>query len=324
MINSNIYENNNFHFDRPHANRIKHFTKYLVVILKGWLLHLLFTLTSKKPSPKKYQYSICSIFKNEGPYIKEWIEFHLLIGFQHFYLYQNNSTDNYAEVLKPYIEQGLVTLIEWPEIPGQLSSYKHWYQNYRHETQWVSFLDLDEFICPKRASTIDEWMEPFKKYPIVMLYWKMFGTSGIIDHNGDKLVIEQYIICWEKKDNIGKLIYNTDYEISNFFLAMMHSFKVKYCGLSIPPINQYGYFVDHDIHRYNKLDTIQVNHYWSKSYGNYLAKHARGSAAFGKSWKTFDKFLYHEHFNTSSDFNIYRFLTQLKLKISNNYPINKD
>ena len=95
----------------------------------------------------------------------------------------------------------------------------------------------------------------------------------------------------------------------------MHFFFVKYKGLHIPPINQYGYFVRYGIHRYKKKDTIQVNHYWSKSYDNYIAKHKRGSAAFGKSWKTFDQFLYHEHFNISCDYNIYRFLIQLKLKM---------
>ena len=69
-----------------------------------------------------------------------------------------------------------------------------------------------------------------------------------------------------------------------------------------------------------KDDEIQVNHYWSKSYDCYLAKHKRGSCAFGKSWKTFDAFLFHEHFNTSCDFRIFRFLTQLKLKMTGKYP----
>ena len=280
-------------------------------------------LLNINPAPlrdTKYKYSICSIFKNEAPYIREWIEYHLLLGFEHFYLYQNNSTDNYLEVLKPYIEKGVVTLIEWPEHPGQLSSYKHWYATYRNETQWVSFLDLDEFFCPNRATSVDEWMSPFKNYPVVMIYWQMFGTNGLIEHDSNKPVIEQYINSWEKKVNIGKLIYNTSYDISTFFRGMMHSFDVKYMGLNIPPINQYGYFVCNGIHRYNNHDDVQINHYWSKSYGNYKKKHERGSAAFGKSWKTFDQFLWHEHFNTSSNYVIFRFLTELKLKLRGDYP----
>ena len=53
-----------------------------------------------------------------------------------------------------------------------------------------------------------------------------------------------------------------------------------------------------------------------KAFDIYELKHKRGSGAFGKSWKTFDKFCWHENHNTSSDFAIFRFLIQLKLRMS--------
>ena len=62
----------------------------------------------------KYRLSLCLIFKNEAPFLKEWIDYHTIVGVDHFYLYNNNSDDNYKEVLEPYIRQGIVTLIEWP------------------------------------------------------------------------------------------------------------------------------------------------------------------------------------------------------------------
>src|SRR5262245_48829439 len=61
-----------------------------------------------------YDLSFCMIFQNDAPYLKEWIEFHRLVGGQHFYLYNNLSTDNYQEVLAPYIREGIVELIDWP------------------------------------------------------------------------------------------------------------------------------------------------------------------------------------------------------------------
>ena len=51
----------------------------------------------------KYQVSLCLIFKNEAPFLKEWLDYHLTIGVSHFYLYNNNSDDNYLDVIKPYI-----------------------------------------------------------------------------------------------------------------------------------------------------------------------------------------------------------------------------
>ena len=56
----------------------------------------------------KYKLGIVCIAKNEGPYIKEWIEYHRCIGFDIFYFYDNDSNDETKAVLKDYIEQGLV------------------------------------------------------------------------------------------------------------------------------------------------------------------------------------------------------------------------
>ena len=43
-----------------------------------------------------YDLSVCAIFKDEASYLKEWIEYHKLVGVQHFYLYENeNESDDF-------------------------------------------------------------------------------------------------------------------------------------------------------------------------------------------------------------------------------------
>ena len=65
------------------------------VYLRHILLDASFVRTSKsKFGGGKYYFSICAIFKDESLSIKEWIEYHKLIGVEHFYLYNNNSTDS--------------------------------------------------------------------------------------------------------------------------------------------------------------------------------------------------------------------------------------
>ena len=34
----------------------------------------------------KYDVSLCLIFKNEGLFLQEWIDYHLTVGVDHFYL----------------------------------------------------------------------------------------------------------------------------------------------------------------------------------------------------------------------------------------------
>lgn len=316
-------ENGMFIIDRPVSHGLKYYAKYSILIVLDIFYKILLLFTFKKSPNKKYNISICAIFKNEANYMKEWIEFHQMMGVDHFYLYNNNSADDYFSVLSQYIEKGIVTLVEWPEVPGQLTAYKNWYENYRFETKWVSFLDLDEFICPLKDSSIDSWLLNFNKYPVVKMYWQMFGTSGILANDDNKLVTEQYLNSWGKLDTVGKVFYNTEYPIDCFSRPMMHGFSVRHLGFKIPPINQFGYFVKWDIQRFNhKERTIQVNHYWARGFKSYEDKHKRGSAAYGASWKTFDKFQWHEHFNTSSNYAIVRFITELKLRMNGNYPIN--
>src|SRR5271165_4385432 len=82
---------------------------------------------SAKIKNKSYPYdlAICAIFQNEAPYLKEWIEFHKLVGVQHFYLYNNLSTDDYITVLAPYIDTKEVDLVDWPY---PKTSPEHWYE----------------------------------------------------------------------------------------------------------------------------------------------------------------------------------------------------
>jgi hypothetical protein len=54
--------------------------------------------------------SICAIFKDEAPYLAEWIEFHRHVGVERFLLYDNLSTDNGREVLEPWARTGIVTV----------------------------------------------------------------------------------------------------------------------------------------------------------------------------------------------------------------------
>ena len=84
--------------------------------LKNWLLvfiiFLFFSCSSQPSHP--YRLAICAMFKNEAPWLKEWILYHHeVLKVDHFYLYNNDSTDQYKEILQPFIDQQWVELIDW-------------------------------------------------------------------------------------------------------------------------------------------------------------------------------------------------------------------
>src|SRR5215204_456630 len=77
---------------------------------------LLMSLIVLKIEAKQERIAIATMFQNEAPYLKEWIEYHRLVGVKHFYLWNNQSEDDYLSVLQPYIDKGIVELFQATEI----------------------------------------------------------------------------------------------------------------------------------------------------------------------------------------------------------------
>lgn len=273
----------------------------------------------------KYKVSLCLIFKNEAPFMKEWLDYHLTLGVDHFYLYNNNSDDNYLEIIRSYVEKGLVTLIDWPYDHSQFKAYKHCYDNYRNETNWLSFLDADEFFVPKYADTIYEWLKPFDKYPAINIHWRMFGTGGNIKHDYDRNVIEQYTTCSDEWYSHGKCLINTRYDIYSFELWHVHHhtyMKYPILGINIvlPAVNQFGYICTVDQtwgggKKKQEHATMLVNHYFTKAWEIYSAKMRRTDVYFKNNPKADYQYFYkYEMRCRTEDHTIKRFLIRMKIK----------
>src|SRR4051812_43400023 len=104
-------------------SRLNNFISFSVSLLVLIYVHIAATLEcsasdrhiqSSKLQYQKYKLVACAIFQNETFFLREWIEYHRIVGVEHFYLYNNLSTDNYLEILQPYIAEGIVELFDWP------------------------------------------------------------------------------------------------------------------------------------------------------------------------------------------------------------------
>lgn len=300
---------------------------YVLDIYFWILLSLARIGSSRKNIAHKYYFSICAIFKDEALSMKEWIEYHRLIGVEHFYLYNNNSSDESCSILKPYIEEGLVTLINWNcPPPSQTSAYNDFKSKYWKETHWVAFIDLDEYICPKRATNLKEWFSKYENYPSIVVYWKMFGSSGRIEHDKTKLITEQYTIAWDKYNDIGKPIFNTRFTAVRTTLKTIHvlpaTIHILGHNFTIPAINEFKYFIKYKSNRVGLFTSvndfsIQINHYATKSYLEYFVKRRkRGDVNAFANNTSIEAYNYAQEFSIVPDYTIYRFLPLLKVKMN--------
>ena len=128
-----------------------------------------------------YDVALVASLYNEGHYLKEWIDYHLLAGVNHFYLYNNGSTDNYDEIVKPYVEKGLVTSINYP---GEALYFTRYYDavfKYRFLCRYMAFIDGDEFIFPQNNKTIgevvDEILTDIPEAGGLAINWQFYGSN---------------------------------------------------------------------------------------------------------------------------------------------------
>lgn len=142
--------------------------------------------------------SVCAVFRDEAPYLAEFLEFHLLQGVQHFYLYNHRSKDNYWEVLKPYVEQGIVTMINFPHDPPQFKAYDNCIEAFGRENAWIAFLDIDEFLLGTQGTArefvqdVDRRMDARSMcVGAIAAHWVLFGSNGH-ETKTEGLVIERF------------------------------------------------------------------------------------------------------------------------------------
>ncbi len=268
----------------------------------------------------RYKVALCLIFKDEGPYLKEWLDYHILIGIDHFYLYNNNSTDNYLEILSPYIEQGIVTLIDFPEKYAQVKAYRLCYEAASNEAEWLGYIDADEYVNIISDNSIKDFLNRFRNYPSVFLNWRMFGTSGHLNENPDQLTIERYTQAWPNLSSTGKGFINNRFPAHNvsvhFHTSRLYSLPV-FGALA----NKWPYHNLHFLCSRGVDKAAYLNHYWSRSLEFYKFKdYVRGDATGPnneKVRKTEGRFEKTELRNSTKDFSIQRWLVLLKAQLKN-------
>jgi Glycosyltransferase family 92 len=141
--------------------------------------------------PKRYYLAACLCFKDAGRDLAEWLEFHRMVGVEHFYLYNNESSDGYAAVLRPYQDAGLVTLHDWPGGAQQTPIYEHCTETYRRQARWIAYIDDDEFLFPVAGEDLRSKLTRYEDYAGIAVCRTVFGTSGH-EKRPEGLVLESY------------------------------------------------------------------------------------------------------------------------------------
>jgi len=130
--------------------------------------------------PRHYL-SVCAMFRDEAPYLEEWIAFHLDQGVEHFFLYDHGSSDDFRDRLAPYLADGTATLTTWTVAEkgkAQRQAYDDCLAQHGASSRWIAFIDLDEFLFNPEGKRLPEVLRDYEEHPGVFVFWRCYGSSG--------------------------------------------------------------------------------------------------------------------------------------------------
>ena len=270
---------------RQYSNMVLLLTSpYIVgrfVLLK--LLEPLFTVGVCRRRRKErfmhfdHEIAIVAIAKNEGPYLREWIEYHRLVGIKRFYLYDNESEDDTRLILQPYIEDGTVVYTYIKGKARQLDAYNDAIRKYRGKCRYMAFIDLDEYLKPTVPfmfinNIVDNILSTYGKGASgVGVNWAMFGSSGY-RNTPEGLTVMNFKrrgtnVHWANAH--VKTIVNPR-EVS--FYISPHYPLYKLGAYSVDETGEtrlYVWFCDKREYR-----NLRINHYYTKSLEQYMQEKA--------------------------------------------------
>jgi hypothetical protein len=184
----------------------------------------------------KYYLSIGAIFKDEAGSMEEWLKHYILRGIDHFYLINDNSSDNYLEIVEKYKDK--ITLFDFDKttdiyIKGgrQPRAYHKCFSPILKESEWFLICDLDEYVwCPNGFCLKKELETLSDKYNCVHLLGPHFGSNN---HKNQPLEIvnsfdrRQALSCDDK--------YTYEHNIEKFLdpivKQMVKSNSVEFFGI---------------------------------------------------------------------------------------------
>jgi hypothetical protein len=248
-------------------------------------------------------------YRDEAPYLREWLEFHQIVGFERFFLYDNGSADAHEEVLAPYVERGTVSVEKWPGEVRQHEAFDHCLAVHAADARWIAFIDADEFLFSPRGRLVSEVLEDYEEFPGVGVNMVRYGTAGHVT-KPPGFVIENYL-CRSMNPEV-RWVKNIVQPARTKRCLGVHAFEYR-SGHAVDvakrPLD--GWLTQSVVQ-----SRLRINHYHTKSLEELQAKYAKTRADTGELRPPLDlEALLRQEARYKRDEHILRYLPQLKARL---------
>lgn len=220
----------------------------------------------------KHKVSICLITKDENSYLPEWLAWHFAQGFGHIYIYDNGSAVPVVESIPAeYADQ--VTVVDWPDTGEctQTAAYDHWIANYAQETEWVAFIDTDEFIRVLDGTPIGTFLADYEGADVLLVRFLTYNANGQMTR-GDAPLRERFTMTVEVGD------------LETPCKSICRAGRLERMSIRIPLTVTHPLVMVNEDKQWPDLshvgemphEKIVIDHYYTKSYEEWKEKMVRG------------------------------------------------
>lgn len=141
--------------------------------------------------------AVCAIARYENDYLLEWMTYHLKLGFDYIFLYDNNNPGDdtaFTIVSDNYLEDRVRVVDYRGRKVCQIEAYNDCFFTYGAEVDWIAFIDLDEFLTfnlENPIRSINNFLASIKGFNSILVNWMCFGDNGLL-HKDDRPVVERF------------------------------------------------------------------------------------------------------------------------------------
>ena len=226
------------------------------------------------PSEPRGGAAICAIQKGAKRYLDEWTDYHLALGFDRIYLYDNSDDFELKEWAQ---NKDRIHVKHYPGIKKQIKAYTEcgrWIK-YHNMHSWIAFVDTDEFIVIRDTNKFPYIMDFLNTLPLdaggLAINWEMFGANNQTKYEPKPLLLRFQRHTPEVNQHI-KTIARARYFISSPNPHMIHTRG----GHKV--IDTSGNAVKGPSNPLKTNDKIVIFHIYIKSLEEYKERCKRGRA----------------------------------------------
>ena len=221
--------------------------------------------------------ALCSIAKLENKYIREWVIYHLNIGFDHIFVYDNNDVDGerIIDAVKDFKDVTVLDVRGIKKVEGksvQYASYTECYKKFGNDYDYMFFTDIDAFVKLEdpKLKIKDVLNSPvYSGFDQIRLFLRTVKDNNIIRVKDENYSVLERFTGDFRKEIRGCSFIKT--KLPHIITVGPHgSREAKSCDVLGNEVDYKNYSSFSIISKNTIYEKMWVDHYYTKSIEEYL------------------------------------------------------